>query len=55
MPGLTRMKYHKQVVRDSSRWDYLLTPNPYSYEIMHHAFRKIMRSYYRQAIRVMTD
>ncbi|BBM21474.1 glycosyltransferase [Lactobacillus pentosus] len=40
MPGLTRMKYHKQVVRDSSRWDYLLTPNPYSYEIMHHAFRK---------------
>lgn len=40
MPGVTRMKYHKQVVRDSSRWDYLLTPNPYSYEIMHHAFRK---------------
>ncbi|WP_241648153.1 bifunctional glycosyltransferase/CDP-glycerol:glycerophosphate glycerophosphotransferase [Pediococcus acidilactici] len=40
MPGVTRMKYHKQVARDSARWDYLLTPNPYSYEIMQRAFRK---------------
>lgn len=40
MPGVTRMKYHKQVIRDSARWDYLLTPNPYSYEIMQRAFRK---------------
>lgn len=40
MPGVTQRKYHQQVIRDSARWDYLIAPNQYSYDIMQRAFRK---------------
>ncbi|WP_412988973.1 CDP-glycerol glycerophosphotransferase family protein [Pediococcus siamensis] len=40
MPGVTQRRYHKQVIRDSARWDYLVAPNEYSYTIMQRAFRK---------------
>ncbi|GEL89448.1 bifunctional glycosyltransferase/CDP-glycerol:glycerophosphate glycerophosphotransferase [Pediococcus parvulus] len=40
MPGVTQRSYHKQVIRDSARWDYLVAPNEYSYDIMQRAFRK---------------
>ncbi|WPC17056.1 bifunctional glycosyltransferase family 2 protein/CDP-glycerol:glycerophosphate glycerophosphotransferase [Pediococcus inopinatus] len=40
MPGVTQRSYHKQVIRDSARWDYLVAPNEYSYSIMQRAFRK---------------
>lgn len=40
MPGVAQRSYHKQVIRDSARWDYLVAPNEYSYNIMQRAFRK---------------
>lgn len=40
MPVHDPGKYHQQVVRDSSRWDYLIAPNKYSADIMSRAFRK---------------
>lgn len=40
MPGVNRQKYHRQVIRDAARWDYLIAPNTYSYDIMQRAFRK---------------
>ncbi|GAA5498729.1 bifunctional glycosyltransferase/CDP-glycerol:glycerophosphate glycerophosphotransferase [Lactiplantibacillus plajomi] len=40
MPGNNVAKYHRQIVKDSRRWDYLLAPNQYSADIMSRAFRK---------------
>ncbi|MFB9768730.1 bifunctional glycosyltransferase/CDP-glycerol:glycerophosphate glycerophosphotransferase [Lactiplantibacillus modestisalitolerans] len=40
MPGNNVVKYHRQIVKDSRRWDYLLAPNQYSADIMVRAFRK---------------
>ncbi|WP_353989821.1 bifunctional glycosyltransferase family 2 protein/CDP-glycerol:glycerophosphate glycerophosphotransferase [Pediococcus argentinicus] len=47
MPGVTQRSYHKQVIRDSSRWDYLITPNEYSFNIMGRAFRRPITSLIR--------
>ena len=39
MPGKDAAAYHKDVIKDSSKWDYCLSPNAYSTEIFKRAFR----------------
>lgn len=39
MPGITVEKYHDNVVKDSDKWDYCLSPNAYSTDIFKQAFR----------------
>lgn len=39
MPGLTADSYHADVIKDSNKWDYCLSPNAYSTEIFQRAFR----------------
>lgn len=39
MPGMTPEKYHGDVVKDSDKWDYCISPNPYSTDIFKRAFR----------------
>ncbi|GMQ72461.1 CDP-glycerol glycerophosphotransferase family protein [Tetragenococcus halophilus] len=39
MPGMTVEKYHNNVVKDSDKWDYCLSPNSYSTDIFKQAFR----------------
>ncbi|WNF37328.1 CDP-glycerol glycerophosphotransferase family protein [Bacillaceae bacterium IKA-2] len=39
MPGTTTEKYKKNFIMESSRWDYLISPNKYSSEIFRGAFR----------------
>lgn len=39
MPGKDVGEYHKDVIKDSSKWDYCLSPNAYSTEIFKRAFR----------------
>lgn len=38
MPGTTTEKYKKNFLNESSRWDYLISPNQYSTEIFRRAF-----------------
>lgn len=38
MPGTTTEKYKKNFLNESSRWDYLISPNRYSTEIFRRAF-----------------
>ncbi len=38
MPGVTTDAYHKQVVKDSNKWDYLIAPNQYSADIFKSCF-----------------
>lgn len=39
MPGTTTEKYKKNFIRESSKWDYLVSPNSYSTEIFKSAFK----------------
>lgn len=39
MPGKTQQDYHDDVIKDSEKWDYCLSPNKYSTEIFKRAFR----------------
>ena len=38
MPGTTTSKYKRNFNRETSRWDYLISPNRYSSEIFRSAF-----------------
>ena len=38
MPGTTTPKYKRNFNRETSRWDYLISPNRYSTEIFRSAF-----------------
>ena len=38
MPGTTTPKYKRNFNRETSRWDYLISPNRYSTEIFKSAF-----------------
>jgi len=38
MPGQTTKKYKEEFIKETSRWDYLISPNPYSTEIFKRAF-----------------
>lgn len=49
MPGTTTEKYKLNFVKESSKWDYLISPNKYSTEIFKRAFqfnKKIIESGY---------
>lgn len=39
MPGTNTIKYKKNFLKESSKWDYLISPNRYSSEIFERAFR----------------
>src|SRR5699024_175873 len=39
MPGTTTEKYKLNFVKESSKWDYLISPNKYSTEIFKRAFQ----------------
>src|SRR5699024_6347037 len=39
MPGTNTEKYKKNFITESSKWDYLISPNPYSTEIFKRAFQ----------------
>lgn len=39
MPGTNTEKYKRNFIKESSKWDYLISPNAYSTEIFRRAFR----------------
>src|SRR5699024_3059494 len=39
MPGTTTKKYKRNFIKESSNWDYLISPNRYSTEIFRRAFQ----------------
>lgn len=39
MPGTTTSEYKKNFIKESSKWDYLISPNAYSTEIFRRAFQ----------------
>ncbi|WP_233713452.1 CDP-glycerol glycerophosphotransferase family protein [Lederbergia citri] len=39
MPGTTAEKYKKNFIKEAKKWDYLISPNPYSTDIFRRAFQ----------------